>query len=375
MVNFLDLKTINSKYRKELISASKRVIDSGWYIRGREVLAFEKEFSTYCGTEFCVGVANGLDALCLTIRALKELGKIRLGDEIIVPANTYIATILAIIEEGMQPKLVEPDIETYNLNAETISKAITSKTRIILVVHLYGQIAPMEEIISLAKKNGLLVLEDSAQAHGAILKGKKAGSWGDAGCFSFYPGKNLGALGDAGAVITNDKILAETIKAIGNYGSNEKYINKYLGVNSRLDEIQAAFLRVKLRYLDDEIKIRRQQAKKYTKEIQNPLFVKPFRDNFDFSETNHHVFHLYVMRVAFRSNFVNFINSRGIETLLHYPIPPHKQECLAKLNCKNLIITEKIHREVISLPIGNHLKKNELEDVIEAVNTYTDIPD
>ncbi|MCX9031761.1 DegT/DnrJ/EryC1/StrS family aminotransferase, partial [Citrobacter portucalensis] len=268
-IDFLNLKRINKQYRAELLEACEKVVDSGWYIMGNELDKFERSFAEYCGTKYCIGVANGLDALTLTLRAWKELGYLKEGDEVLVPANTYIASILAITENKLCPVLVEPNPESFNINPSEVRKKITAKSRVILPVHLYGQISQMDELTSIAKEYGLLILEDCAQAHGARLKGKLAGKWGDAGAFSFYPGKNLGALGDAGAIITDDVKLAETLKALRNYGSIIKYSNLYQGVNSRLDELQAAFLNVKLKYLDKETKIRQEMASHYINNIKN----------------------------------------------------------------------------------------------------------
>lgn len=275
MVDFLNLKKINERQRSELISAVERVIDSGWYIMGAELQAFEQEFAKFCQVKFSLGVANGLDALTLVLRAWKEMGKLKDGDEVIVQANTYIASVLAITENNLVPVLVEPDEGTFNLNINNVRAAISDKTKVILPVHLYGQISPMKEIMALAKKHGLLVLEDCAQSHGAQIEGKRAGSWGDAAGFSFYPGKNLGALGDAGAITTNDQELFTVVSALRNYGSEKKYLNIYQGVNSRLDEIQAAMLRVKLTMLDNDIKIRQEIAQRYLSEIKNPLLELP----------------------------------------------------------------------------------------------------
>ena len=275
MIPFLDLKNINQQYREELIAACTRVIDSGWYIGGNELEQFEQSFANYCGVKFAIGVANGLDALILTLRAWKELGKLKDGEEVIVPSNTYIASILAITANDLVPILVEPDIETYNIDPLKIEEAITAKTKVILPVHLYGQLADMPTIMQIANKYKLLVLEDSAQSHGAEINGTKAGNWGDASGFSFYPGKNLGALGDAGAITTNDAELAQTLRALRNYGSHEKYKNLFVGVNSRLDEMQAAILDVKLMHLDDETQNRRQIANFYMAGINNPLIELP----------------------------------------------------------------------------------------------------
>ena len=291
MIPFLDLKAINAQYRDELVDACTRVIDSGWYIGGNELEQFEQQFASYCGTEFAIGVANGLDALILTLRAWKELGKLKDGDEVIVPSNTYIASILAISANNLTPILVEPCIDSFNIDPNKIEAAITRKTKVILPVHLYGQLADMPAIIDIAKRHELLVLEDSAQAHGACLDGKKAGSWGDASGFSFYPGKNLGALGDAGAITTRDEELANTLRALRNYGSHEKYKNLFQGVNSRLDEIQAAMLSVKLNHLNDEIAHRRKLANAYLEGINNKAIILPNREN-----DSAHVWHVFVIR-------------------------------------------------------------------------------
>lgn len=362
-VPFLDLKAINATYRGELIAAATRVIDSGWYIQGKEVQAFEKEFADYCGVKYCVGVGNGLDALILTLRAWKELGKLKEGDEVIVPANTYIATILAITENQLTPVLVEPDEDTYNLSPALAEKAVTSKTRVILPVHLYGRLAEMPEIMDIAKKHKLMVLEDAAQAHGASVQGKKAGSWGDVAGFSFYPGKNLGALGDAGAVTTNDEELTKTIRAIGNYGSHKKYENLYQGVNSRLDEIQAAFLRVKLKYLDQEIIARRNVAKMYLEGINNPIITLP---KWDIDEQ--HVFHLFIIRCSRRDELQKHLNKCGVQTLIHYPTPPHKQQAFIEWSDKNILLTESIHTEVLSLPISPVMSLENVNEVIKIIN-------
>ncbi|UYZ82836.1 DegT/DnrJ/EryC1/StrS family aminotransferase [Entomomonas sp. E2T0] len=365
MINFLDLKKINQQYQKELVEACTRVIESGWYLLGKELTSFEQAFATYCGTKHAIGVANGLDALILTLRAWKELGKLKDGDEIIVPANTYIASILAITENNLTPILVEPNLSTYNLDIENVKLAITNKTKAVLAVHLYGQLAPMQKICDIAKQHNLLVLEDSAQAHGAHINGHKAGNWGDASAFSFYPGKNLGALGDAGAVTTNDDELANTIKALRNYGSNEKYKNIYQGTNSRLDEIQAAILAVKLQYLDQEIQYRQSIAKKYIEGITNPHITLPTVTNL-----TAHVWHLFVIRCKERDTLKDYLHKNNIETLIHYPIPPHKQICYKQWNNISLPITEQIHQEVLSLPISPVLTDQEVHRIIEKVNEF-----
>ena len=370
MIPFLDLKAINKMHRKSLIDAATRVIDSGWYVLGQEVKSFEEEFAAYCNTKHCIGVANGLDALFLTLRAWKEMGKIEDGDEIIVPANTYIASILAITENKLKPVFVEPDLVSYNICPNKIQNVITKKTKAILVVHLYGQIASMNKLLQIANSNKLLVLEDSAQACGAEISGKRTGQLGHASGFSFYPGKNLGGLGDGGAITTNDDDLASVVRALGNYGSNKKYENLYQGINSRLDELQAAFLRVKLKYYDSEILLRQQVAIQYAKEIKNDLITLPIDKNISLKNLKHHVFHLFVVRVENRDEFQSHMSEHKVGTMIHYPIPPHKQK--AYLNYKNLSfpITEKIHREVVSLPMGPTMDNTDISRVIEAANSY-----
>ncbi|WP_319782076.1 DegT/DnrJ/EryC1/StrS family aminotransferase [Oceanisphaera sp. IT1-181] len=364
-INFLDLKTINQQYRTELINAATRVIDSGWYIQGSEVSAFEQEFYDYCGTNHAIGVANGLDALTLTLRAWKELGKLKEGDEVIVPANTYIASILAITENRLVPVLVEPDLATYNLCPKNTEAAVTPKTRAILPVHLYGQLADMPAIMDIAERHNLLVLEDSAQAHGANINGIKAGNWGHASGFSFYPGKNLGALGDAGAVTTNDDELAKTIRALGNYGSHKKYENLYQGVNSRLDEIQAAMLRVKLRHLDTEIAHRRAVAKAYLDGITHSDIVLPSWEN-----EESHVFHLFVIRTSLRGLLQQHLMEQGVQSLIHYPLPPHHQQAYRDWNKKNYPITEAIHAQVLSLPMGPTITEEQVIRIVDLINKF-----
>lgn len=368
MIPFLDLKAINQQYHEELKEACARVIDSGWYIMGNELKAFEQEFADYCRTKYCIGVANGLDALTLTLRAWKELGKLQDGDEVIVPANTYIASILSISENNLTPVLVEPDEGTFNLTAEGIKAGITDKTKVILPVHLYGQISPMKEIMALAKEHDLLVLEDCAQSHGAMIDGKKAGSWGDAGAFSFYPGKNLGALGDAGAVTTSDNELLEVISALRNYGSHEKYKNKYKGVNSRLDEIQAAMLRVKLKYLDRETKARKVVAKKYLEGINNPLIELPHVANNEGC-----VWHLFVIKTQHRDELQKYLSDNDVQTLVHYPIAPHEQDAYKEWEGEGFPISENIHSQVISLPISSLLNDEQVNHIINCVNLFNRI--
>lgn len=365
MSPFLDLKAINAQYANDLKDACARVIDSGWYIQGEECGTFEKEFANYCGTRHVVGVANGLDALTLIIRAYIELNIMQQGDEIIVPANTYIASILAISENGLVPVLVEPNIDTFNIDPSKIEEKITSKTKAILVVHLYGKVVEICRINNIAKKYNLKVIEDSAQAHGACYKGKKTGNLGDASGFSFYPGKNLGALGDGGAVTTNDDKLARVVRALGNYGSEKKYENIYKGVNSRLDEIQASMLRVKLKYLDHEIARRREIANYYVQNIKNEKIILP-----TIREENNHVWHLFIIRTEDRDNLQKHLSDNGIETLIHYPIPVHKQRAYLEWNDKSYHISEKIHNEVLSLPISAVQSLEDTMKIVEVINDF-----
>ncbi len=366
MIKFLDLKKINLQYENELKSAAERVINSGLYIGGFEVEAFEQKFSEYCKVKHCVSTANGLDALIIVLKSWIELGKISKGDEVIVPANTYIASILAIHESGLKPILVEPNINTYNISTKNIQNAITNQTKVIMPVHLYGRAAQMDKIQEIANKYKLLILEDAAQSHGALIFNKLTGSLGDAAGFSFYPGKNLGALGDAGAITTNDCELASTAKVLRNYGSNIKYHNSLKGINSRLDPIQAAFLSVKLDHLDAETFRRREIIERYNNEIDNEKIILP-----DVPENKlSHVWHLYVVRTNDREDLQKFLNLKGIQTMIHYPIAPHKQYAFSELSDLSLPITEKIHNEVLSLPLGNHLSDSDVTKVIEAVNKY-----
>ena len=363
MIPFLDLKSINAQYKAELIEACTKVIDSGWYIQGNECTEFEKEFALYCGTKYTIGVANGLDALILILRAYKEMGIINDGDEVIVPSNTYIASILAISQNNLIPVLVEPDINTYLIDPLKIEEKITSKTKAILPVHLYGQTCQMDEINKIAKKYNLKVIEDSAQSHGAYFGNKRSGNLGDASGFSFYPGKNLGALGDGGAVTTNDEALANTIKALGNYGSHKKYENLYKGINSRLDEIQAAMLRVKLKYLDEEINKRRKIANYYLENIKNDNIILP-------TITTDSVWHLFVIRTIKREKLQKYLLDKGIQTLIHYPLPPHKQEAYKEWNDENYPISEQIHNEVISLPISGVQSLEETKKIVKVINDF-----
>jgi dTDP-4-amino-4,6-dideoxygalactose transaminase len=369
-INFLDLKANNAVVREELIEACTRVIDSGWYIAGNELSTFEDAFSRYCGSKHCIGVANGLDALILTLRAWKELGKIKEGDEVIVPGNTYIASILAITENRLVPVLVEPDPGTFNICPAGIRAAITDKTRAILAVHLYGRLADMPAIMAIAEQHNLLVLEDSAQAHGASLNGRKSGSWGDASGFSFYPGKNLGALGDAGAITTDDDELAVTLRALRNYGSNEKYKNIHQGVNSRLDEIQAAMLSVKLKYLDEQTARRRQVAQIYQEGINHPAITLPLAPGVSALTLSSHAWHLFVVRCEQRDALQKHLAALGVQTLIHYPIPPHQQQAYPQWSELSLPLTECMHQQILSLPIGPAMTAADAQTVVDACNRF-----
>lgn len=364
-IPFLPLKDILQPYRDELVAAATKVIDSGWYIHGTEHEAFEAEFATFCGGGECIGVANGLDALVLILRAYKELGRLQEGDEVLVPANTFIASILAITENRLKPVLVEPDPATFNLDPSRLATALSARTRAIMPVHLYGQMADMAAICQFAQAHDLIVIEDAAQAHGAALQGRKAGTWGDAAGFSFYPGKNLGALGDGGAVLTKSPELAHTLRAIRNYGSHVKYQNVYQGPNSRLDEMQAAFLRVRLRHLDDENAHRRQVAARYRKEITHPAVHLPAT-----LDEENHVWHLFVVRTKARQSLIQHLTASSIQTAIHYPIPPHRQECYPMLHLLPLPLTEAMHIEVLSLPISPVIADAQVSRVIQIINSW-----
>ena len=366
MIKFLDLKKINTAYEIAFQEKLKSVLENGWYILGKEVATFESDFANYCGTKHCIGVGNGFDALVLIFKGYIQLGKLQKGDEVIVPANTYIASILAILEADLVPVLVDPNLETYNLNPHLISQKITSKTKAILVVHLYGQLAEMDAINEIARQNNLLVVEDAAQAHGAISNQKSViKNLQSSVAYSFYPGKNLGALGDGGAVTTNDDALAKVIQSLRNYGSEAKYKNEYVGVNSRLDELQAAFLNVKLPNLDAENIARKVIAKRYLSEIKNNKITLPF---WDFSDN--HVFHLFVIRTENRDELQQYLLENGIQTVIHYPVPPHKQKAFSNWNHLSFPITEKIHSEVLSLPMSPVLTIEEVDFIISILNNY-----
>lgn len=365
MIKFLDLQKVTEKYGNEIHAAVKRVIDSGWYLQGKENEAFEKEYSQYIGTRYTIGVANGLDALIWIYRAYIEMGVMKPGDEVIVPANTYIATILALTENGLVPVLVEPNNQTLEIDDDLIEKAITKRTKSIFIVHLYGRCAYTEKIGELCRKYNLKLVEDNAQSHGCVYKGRKTGSLGDAAGHSFYPGKNLGALGDGGAVTTNDKMLAETIRALANYGSTKKYVFKYRGRNSRLDEIQAAVLSTKLKHLDEDNKRRKEIAKQYISKIHNKLIQFPVT-----LPEEQNVFHIFPILCEQRDNLQAYLNDNNIQTLIHYPIPPHQQECYKEWNDWNLPITEKIHKCELSLPMSPVMTEEEVQYVIETLNKW-----
>ena len=365
MIKFLDLKAINESFEPGLSQAVKNVIDSGWYLLGDKVKSFELDYSQFIGTKHCIGVGNGLDALRLILKAYIEMGVMQEGDEIIVPANTYIATILAITDNKLVPVLIEPDINTYNIDPFKIEKKITSRTKGIMIVHLYGQNAIMAEIQLLIDKYNLKLLEDNAQAAGCFYNNKRTGSLGDAAGHSFYPGKNLGALGDGGAITTDDDELASIIRALANYGSNKKYVNEYKGLNSRLDEIQAAVLGVKIKRLDNDNNRRREIADLYINNIKHPEIILPTH----FVE-NEHVWHLFVIRIKQRDKFQEYLTKNGVQTLIHYPIPPHKQLAYKEWNHINYPITENIHSEVLSLPMDPTISQQDLDKIISTINAY-----
>ena len=392
MIKFLDLKKTNEPYEAAFQQKLKNVMESGWYILGKEVAAFENNFANYCGAKHCIGVGNGLDALALIFKGYIQLGKLQKGDEVIVPANTYIASILAILEANLVPVLVETKLETYNINPDLILDKITSKTKAILAVHLYGQLAEMDQINGIANQNNLLVIEDAAQAHGSIqcsvfsikptdshpelvlpsaVEGLflRAGNLSNAAAFSFYPGKNLGTLGDGGAVTTNDDELEAIIKSLRNYGSEKKYYNDYIGVNSRLDELQAAFLNVKLPHLDEDNNSRKAIAKRYLSEIKNDKIILPTVSLRGTKQSNH-VYHLFVIRTEKREELQQYLLENGIQTMIHYPVPPHKQKALTSWNNLSFPITEKIHDEVLSLPMSPVLTMEEVDFIVTILNRY-----
>lgn len=365
MIKFLDLQKVTEKYSTEIHEAVSRVVDSGWYLQGKENELFEKNFANYIGTDYCVGVGNGLDALIWIYRAYIELGVMQPGDEVIVPANTFIASILAITENGLKPVFVEPRLDTLEIDDEQIELAITKRTKSVLIVHLYGRCAYTERIGALCQKYNLKLVEDNAQAHGCCFGGRKTGSLGDAAGHSFYPGKNIGAFGDAGAVTTNDKELSDTIRALANYGSTRKYVFKYVGRNSRLDEIQAAVLNVKLGHLDEDNAHRQMIANYYYDHILNPLIKLPQR-----LPNANNVYHVFPILCEKRDELQAFLMEHGVQTLIHYPIPPHKQECYKKWNHLSLPITEQIHQQELSLPISPVMEIEEAEELVRIINMF-----
>jgi len=365
MIKFLDLKGITDLYADEIKLAINSVVDSGWYLQGNANKQFESDYAQYIGTNYCVGVANGLDALIWIYRAYIEMGVMQPGDEVIVPANTYIASILAITENGLKPVLVEPNIETLEMDDRLIEQAITPRTKSILIVHLYGRCAYTEKIGELCRKYNLKLVEDNAQAHGCRYRGKRTGSIGDAAGHSFYPGKNLGAFGDGGAVTTNDEKLATCVRTLANYGSQKKYVFQYCGRNSRLDEIQAAILDVKLRHLDEDNSRRQHVAKYYYEHINNPLITMPTR----LSDENN-VYHIFPVLCPERDRLQQYLTENGIQTLIHYPIPPHKQECYKEWNTMNLPVTEQIHQQELSIPISQILSDDDIQQITSILNSF-----
>lgn len=365
MIKFLDLHKINNRFRKEFENSFKQSLNDAHFILGSNVSNFENDFATYCGTNYCIGTANGLDALTLILKGYIQLGKLQEGDKVIVPANTFIATVLSVLHANLVPVLVEPSSSTYNLDSSLLENAITKEVKAIIMVHLYGQLADCEGIIKLAKDNHLLLIEDAAQAHGAQCSLGKAGNLGHAAAFSFYPSKNLGALGDGGAITTNDNKLNEVVKLLRNYGSKEKYKNELVGYNSRLDDMQAAFLRIKLNFLDADNERRRDIAHKYLAKIDNPKLKLPF-----YNGSKNHVFYAFVLEVEKRDDFIEYLKHHHIEWLIHYPIPPHQQQALSHYSHLNFPITELIHKRIISLPISPVLSDTEVSTIIEVLNDY-----
>lgn len=366
MIKFLDLEKVTAKYADEINKAATRVVNSGWYLQGKENEKFEKDYADFIGTKYCVGCANGLDALIWIFRAYVEMGVMKPGDEVIVPANTYIASILAISENGLVPVLVEPDMNIYQIDPEKIEEAITPKTKAILIVHLYGQCAYTDKIDELCKKYNLKLVEDNAQAHGCKFKGgKRTGSIGDAAGHSFYPGKNLGAFGDAGAVTTNDEELAKVVRAVANYGSTKKYVFKYIGRNSRLDEIQAAVLDTKLKHLEADNERRKDVAQMYINGITNPAVITP-----KVADRDAHVFHIFPILSEKRDELQKYLADNGVQTIIHYPIPPHKQECYKEWNDRSYPLSERLANEELSLPISPVITDEEVKEVIRLINEW-----
>lgn len=367
MIKYLPLKQINDRYDAELREAVGRVMDSGWYLKGEHTQRFEKNYATYIGTKYCVGVANGLDALTLILRAYIEKGVMQPGDEVIVPANTFIASILSISDCGLTPVLVEPCIDTFQIDDSQIEEVITERTKALMIVHLYGRCAYTEKIGMICKKHQLKLIEDNAQAHGCFApmdngQWRRTGSLGDAAAHSFYPGKNLGALGDAGAVTTNDKELAQIIEELGNYGSSKKYVFDYQGRNSRLDEIQAAMLDVKLRHLDEDNQRRQAIADYYINNVKHPEILLP--------TPSQSVYHIFPILCERRDELQQYLKENGVETMIHYPIPPHKQACYKEWNDLSFPITERIHRQELSLPCHPAMKQEEADQIVSLLNRF-----
>lgn len=365
MIKFLNLEQMNARYKADLEEAAKRVINSGWYLNGVELESFERNYADFCGVNHCIGVSNGLDALRLIFRAYIELGIMQTGDEVIVPANTFIASVLAITDSGLVPIFVEPNEDTFNLDTDCLSKVITNKTKAVLAVHLYGQISIDGTLLKYCKENGLKLIEDAAQSHGAKWQGKRSGGLGDAAAHSFYPGKNLGALGDSGAVTTCDALLCKTVKSLRNYGSEIRYINNYQGLNCRMDEIQAAFLNVKLAHLKEDIAKRRDIADFYLENIKNKSVKLP-----KVQDVEAHVWHLFVVRCINRDEIQNYLSENQIETVIHYPIPPYKQLAYREYQDLSFPITERLSREILSLPIDPTLSIEDLNQIVELLNKF-----
>ena len=359
-MKYLDLKAINKPYEH----AADEVLQSGWYLKGEATRRFEQHYAEYIGTRHCIGCGNGLDALTLIFRAYKEMGLMQEGDEVIVPANTYIASILSITENRLTPVLVEPDINTLQIDDRLIEQAITQRTRAIMIVHLYGRCAYTDRIEKLCNKYGLKLIEDNAQAHGCLYGEKRTGSLGDAAGHSFYPGKNLGALGDAGAVTTNDEVLARAISSLGNYGSSKKYVFDYQGYNSRIDEIQAAILDIKLKYLDKENARRKEIASLYINKVKNPKILIPNSDDRDC------VWHIFPVLCAHRDELQKYLSEHGAETQIHYPIPPHKQKCYSEWSKLSFPITEQIHAQELSIPCNQAMTQKEVDTIIDLLNQF-----
>jgi len=365
MIPFLDLHKINDRFRDQFHEVLNESLNESQYVLGKSVTKFENEFSDYCGAKYCVGTGNGLDALTLILKGYIELGQINEGDKVLVPANTFIATILSVIHAGLIPVFIEPDKDSFNISSKAIKSILNEEIKAIIVVHLYGQLADVETIKKMAKEKNILLIEDAAQAHGASCEIGRAGNLADAGAFSFYPSKNLGALGDGGAVVTNDLQLINVVRKLSNYGSEKKYQNKIVGFNSRLDGLQASFLSIKLKSLNKDNERRRDIAKRYINEIVNPKIKLPYYNN-----SNNHVFYAFIVEVSNRSEFINYLNSHNIGWLIHYPIPPHKQDALTRFSKLEFPITETLCDKVISLPMSPVLSDKEVDTLVQILNAY-----